>query len=58
MQGSTRTDIGSSDFSILIFKVNYDNPAQKVVIDEGEIDAIVIDGNLSLENLPGAVFID
>ena len=58
MQGSTRTDIGSSDFSILIFKVNYDNPAQKVVIDEGEIDGIVIDGNLSLENLPGAVFID
>ena len=64
MQGSTLTDIGSSDFSILIFKLNYvfmeekDNPAQKVVIDEKEIDGIVIDGNLSLENLPGAVFID
>ena len=53
-----RTDIGSSDFSVLIFKVNYDNPAQKVVIDEGEIDGIVIDGNLGLENLPEAVFID
>ena len=35
-----------------------DNPAQKVVIDEKEIDGIVIDGNLSLENLPRAVFID
>ena len=64
MQGSTLTDIGSSDFSILIFKLNYvfmeekDNPAQKVVIDEKEIDGIVIDSNLSLENLPRAVFID
>ena len=35
-----------------------DNPVQKVVIDEGELDDIKIYGILGLENLPRAVLID
>ena len=35
-----------------------DNPAEKVVIDKEELDSIEIHVNLSLRNLPGAVFID
>ena len=35
-----------------------DNPAEKVVIDEEELDSIEIHVILSLKNLPRAVFID
>ena len=35
-----------------------DNPAEKFVIDEEELDGIEIDGILNLENLPGTMFID
>ena len=34
-----------------------DNPVNKVVIYEEELDGIEIYGILDLENLPGAVFI-
>ena len=50
--------------SCFIFKVNYvfieekDNPVEKVVIDEEELDGIEINRILNLENLPRTVFID
>ena len=56
-------DIDFSDFPIFIFKVNHvfveekDNPVEKVVIDEGELDIIEIDGILNLDKLPGIVLI-
>ena len=34
-----------------------DNPVEKVVIDEEELDGIEIDGISNLENLPRTVFI-
>ena len=34
-----------------------DNPVEKVVIDEGELDSIEIDGILNLDKLPGIVLI-
>ena len=46
MQDSTFAEIDFSDYSILILKVNHifleekDNPAEKVVIDEEELDAL------------------
>ena len=64
MQDATRADIHYPDFSIFIFKVHCafmeekDNPVEKAVIDEEEHDDIYIYGNLNLENLPRAVFID
>ena len=64
MQGSTPADIDYPTFSFFIFKVHCtfmeekDNPVQKVVIDEGELDDIKIYGILGLENLPRAVLID
>ena len=63
MQNSMFADIDFSDFPIFIFKVNHvfveekDNPVEKVVIDEGELDIIEIDGILNLDKLPGIVFI-
>ena len=63
MQDPTFADIDFSDFSIFIFKVYHvfmeekDNPLEKVVIDEEELDGIEIDGILNLENLPKAVLI-
>ena len=51
-------------FSIFIFKVNHvfmeekDNPAEKVVIDEEELEGFELDGILNLENLPRTVFIN
>ena len=50
MQESTFADTDFCDFSSFIFKVNHvfmevkDNPLEKVVIDEEEIDSIDIDG--------------
>ena len=47
-----------SNFSIFIFKVNHilmkgkDNPVEKVIIDEEELDGIEIEDILNLENLP------
>ena len=35
-----------------------DNPVEKLVIDEKELDGIHIDDILSLENLPRTMFID
>ena len=63
MQNSMLADIDFSDFPIFIFKVNHvfveekDNPEEKVVIDEGELDSIEIDGILNLDKLPGIVLI-
>ena len=62
MQDSTFADINFSDFSIFIFKVNCvfmeetDNPVEKVVIDDEELDGIEIDG-INFENLPSSVLI-
>ena len=62
MQDSTFADINFSDFSIFIFKVNRvfmeetDNPVEKVVIDDEELDGIEI-GGISFENLPSSVLI-
>ena len=61
MQDSTFADF--SNFSSFIFKVNHifmkekDNPVEKVVIDEEELDGIETDGILNLKNLPRTVFI-
>ena len=63
MQNSMLADNDFSDFPIFIFKVNHvfveekDNPVEKVVIDEGELDSIEIDGILNLDKLPGIVLI-
>ena len=51
------------DSSIFIFKANHvfkeekNNPVEKVVIDEEELDGIEVDGVLNLENLSRTVFI-
>ena len=64
MQDSKFADIDFSDFSSFIFKVNHvfmeekDNPAEKVAIDEEDLDNIEKDSILNLENLPRTVFID
>ena len=64
MPDSKVADIDFSDFSIFIFKVKHvfmeekDNPVEKLVIDEKEVDGIHIDDILSLENLPRTMFID
>ena len=63
MQKSMFVDIDFSDFPIFIFKVNHvfveekDNPVEKVVINEGELDIIEIDSILNLDKLPGIVLI-
>ena len=41
-----------------VFKEEKNNPVEKVVIDEEELDGIEINGILNLENLPRTVFID
>ena len=52
------------DFSSFIFKVNHvfiwekENPSEKIVINEEDLDGIEIQGILSLENLLRTVFID
>ena len=57
-------DINYPDFSFFLFKVHCafmeekDNPVEKVIIDEEELDDIKIYGILNLENLPTTVFID
>ena len=56
MQDSKFADIGFSDFPIFIFKEK-DNPVEKVVEDEEELDGIEIDGISNLENLPRTVLI-
>ena len=64
LDSTTFADIVFFYFSSFIFKANHvfmeekDNPAEKVVIDEGDLHGIVIDGILNLENVPRAVFID
>ena len=56
--------VADIDFSIFIFKVKHvfmeekDNPVEKLVIDEKELDGIHIDDILSLENLPRTMVID
>ena len=58
MQDSTFAHTDYPDFSIFIFKVNWDfieekgNPVENVFIDEEERDGIEIYGILNLENLP------
>ena len=58
MQDSTFAHTEYPDFSIFIFKVNWDfmeekgNPVENVFIDEEERDGIEIYGILNLENLP------
>ena len=57
-------DIGFSNFSSFIFKVNHvfnekeDNLSEKIVIDEEKLDGIDRDGIGKLEDLPTIVFID
>ena len=56
--------VADIDFSIFIFKVKHvfmeekDNPVEKLVTDEKELDGIHIDDILSLENLPRTMVID
>ena len=58
MQDSTFAHTEYPDFSIFIFKVNWDfmeekgNPVENVFIDEEERDDIEIYGILNFENLP------
>ena len=64
MHDFTFADVDFSDFSSFIFKVNHvfmgekENPAEKVVINEEDLDGIETDGILSLENLLRTVLID
>ena len=64
MHDFTFADVDFSGFSSFIFKVNLvfmgekENPAEKVVINEEDLDGIEIDGILSLENLLRTVLID
>ena len=64
MKDSTFADIDLSDFSSFIFNANHvfmkekDNPAEKVVINEEDLDGIEIDGILNLGNLLRTVFMD
>ena len=64
MEDSTFADIDLSDFSSFIFKANHvfmkekDNLAEKVVINEEDLDGVEIDGILNLGNLLRTVFMD
>ena len=66
MQVSTFADIDYPDFSIFISKVHCafmaekENPVEKFVIDEEELDGIdiYIYGISNLRNIPRTVFID
>ena len=66
MQDSTFADIDYPDFSIFISKVHCafmaekENPVEKFVIDEEELDGIdiYIYGISNLRNIPRTVFID
>ena len=68
MQDSTFADIDYPDFSIFISKVHCafmaekENPVEKFVIDEEELDGIdiyiYIYGISNLRNIPRIVFID
>ena len=70
MQDSTFADIDYPDFSIFICKVHCafmaekENPVEKFVIDEEELDGIdiyiyiYIYGISNLRNIPRTVFID
>ena len=63
MQDSTFAVLSFSDFPIFIFKLNHvfmeekENPVERVVVCEVELDGIEVDGMLNLENLPRTVFI-